>query len=209
MRIMMRSLIRKCVPVVRFPLMFVARNLWCGKKVHPFTVARFGAFVVGPLSRKYLCAVDDLYADLNGGKRLGRQEMFVLTLLGSRYCLLVRDIERDEVVGAAFYYFNARDLKDGTVHEGFIGLREAVRNAGLGMFIRRHALENFALSGLSGVSSRVSVNNLPSLKGNEKLGFVPVETYFDASMGEERHYLICDFHKNHRLSGETKRTFHQ
>ena len=188
--------------------MFFIRNLWCGRKIIPFTETNFGPFIIKPLSKKYLPAVVNLYRVLNGGGRLDLQEMAILWLLGSRFCLVALDSGRNEVVGIAIYYFNVRDRKQDTVHEGYIGLREAVRSVGLGTFIRRHALENFALSGLSGMSSRVTVSNLPSLRGNKKLGFIPIETYFDPSIGEERHYLICDFRSVDRLFDRDKRTCH-
>jgi GNAT superfamily N-acetyltransferase len=191
----MRTLIRKLLLTVAFfPMSFavVARNWWCGRRIRPFAVARFDAFVVEPLSRESLPAVHDLYAGLNGGTRIGLQNRAILRLLGSRLCLVARGIDGKQVLGIVIYYFNSRDRRENTVHEGYIGLRESARGAGLGTFMRRHALENFARSSLSGVSSRISVGNLPSLKGNEKLGFVAVETYFDRAMGDERHYLICD-----------------
>jgi GNAT superfamily N-acetyltransferase len=170
----------------------IARNRRCGKKAPPFTAARTGGYLVEPLSKKYLAAAADLYASLNDGARLGMQKRAVLWLLGSQLCLVARDMETNELMGMVIYYFNARDEREGTVHEGYIGVRERARNAGLGTFMRRHALEHFARTGLSGVSSRISVGNLPSLKSNEKLGFVAVETYFDPSMGDRRHYLVCD-----------------
>lgn len=202
----MRVLTRKTLAVLSSPPLFFVRNLCCGKDIIPFTAAEFGPFVIEPLSGRYLAAVDDLYAVLNRGARLGLEKTILLRLLGERLCLVARRAGGDELVGMVVYYFNARDRREGTVHEGYIGLREAERGAGLGTFMRRHALENFSRSGLSGVSSRISVGNLASLKSNCRLGFVPVETYFDASMGEERHYLRCDLRGERQLPCTTKRT---
>lgn len=171
---------------------FIARNLRCARDIDSFAAAWFGEFVVEPLSGRYLAAVDELYASLNDGERLGLPKTIVLRLAGARLCLIARHVDSGEVVGMVIYYFNARDRKEGTVHEGYIGLREAERGRGLGTFMRRHALRNFARSGLSGVSSRISTGNLASLRSNRSLGFVTVETYFDPSMGEKRYYLICD-----------------
>ncbi|MEN3363187.1 MAG: L-amino acid N-acyltransferase [Burkholderiales bacterium] len=170
----------------------IARNRRCGRQIAPFHPATRGRYVVEAFTRGDLSALNKLYGSLTGGAGLGFQTTAVLWLLGSRLCLVARDMERNELTGMAIYYFNRRDRREGTIHEGYIGLHETARNAGLGTFMRRHALENFARSGLYGVSSRISVSNLPSLKSNQKLGFVPVETYFDPAMGDRRHYLICD-----------------
>lgn len=187
----MLAFIRRPLRAAVSSMMFFIRNCWCAKKLTPFNAARHGAFVVEPFSRTHLGAVDRLFFSVNGGTRLGVRRKAILWLFGSRLCLVARDVERREVVGVVIYYFIAKDWRDSIVHEGFIGLQEGVRSVGMGTFMRRHALENFARSGLSGVSSRISVGNLPSLKSNEKLGFIPVETYFDSSMREKRHYLIC------------------
>lgn len=195
---------RRFAAVCSIPI-FMLRNLYCAKDIMPFSCARFGAIAVEPLSWKHLAATDRLYASLTGGARL-RLLKVLLGAFGSRLCLLARRTDSNEVVGMAVYYFNARDRREGTVHEGYIGLREAERSRGLGTFMRRHALENFSRSGLAGVSSRISAGNLASLKSNRNLGFVPIETYFDASTGEKRHYLVCDLRGNAGLPHATKRT---
>lgn len=176
--------------------------------MNPFPAARHRALVVEPLSRKYLAAADDLYASLNAGRHFGFPKRLLLWLLGSRLCLVARDTERDEVVAVTIFYFNARDCAEGTVHASYNGLRESAQGAGLGSFMLRHALENYARSDLAGVSSRVSLNNIPALRTNEKAGFVPVETYFDPWMGEERHYLICDLRRYKESAGDAQRTFY-
>jgi hypothetical protein len=201
----MRSLTFRAFSAAYSALIFMARNLCCARDIMPFPSARFGAISVEPLSRKYLAAADDLYAALNSGVRL-RLLRVLLAVFGSRFCLIARRTEGNDVVGIVIYYFNARDRIEDTVHEGYIGLSEAERSAGLGTFMRRHALENFSRSGLAGVSSRISVSNLASLKSNRNLGFVPIETYIDASTGEERHYLVCDLRSNDRLLHAIKRT---
>ena len=49
---------------------------------------------------------------------------------------------------------------------------------------------------IQGISSRVSLNNKASLQSNLKLGFKPVEQYFDKQMNEERFYLIKKIRKH-------------
>lgn len=167
-------------------------NIWLGKKIAPITDLRRETFTIRPFVKNELPEVSRLFSLLNGGRRLGLQRWALLWLLGPRLCIVARDDSRGEIVGIAIFYFNERDRKEHTVHEGYIGLVEPVRGHGLASFMLRHALDNFARSGFSGVSSRVSVNNLPALKTNQKLGFIPVETYFDIPMQEDRQYLVCD-----------------
>jgi GNAT superfamily N-acetyltransferase len=190
----MHALIRKSVLTASSLPLFFARNLWCGRKLAPFPVVRYRAFVVEPLSRKRLAAVDDLYASINAGERLGFPKKALLWLLGPRLCLVACD-DRNDLVAMTLFYFNARDWREDTVHASYNGLRESAQGAGLGTFLLQHALESFARSGLAGASSRVSLNNLAALKTNQKAGFVPVETYFDPLMDEERHYLVCDLRR--------------
>ena len=189
---MMRTLIRKYFSAPGSGIAFFVRNLWCGQRLETFPSARFGSFAVEPFHWKNSAEVERTYAALTGGKHLGVQTKAILRVIGSRLCVIARDEKKKEVVGVLIFYFNARDRREGTVHEAYIGLREPVRGAGLGSFMRHHALAHFARLGLAGASSRISVNNLPSLRANQKLGFIPVETYFDNARKEERHYLVCD-----------------
>ena len=184
--------------IVRFfPVLLrnVVRNLWLSKQITPFSTVDFGAFSISPLERSDMRSIDAIFASLNAGRPLGVQRTALLWLLGSRLCLVARDAHRGAVVGFAFFYFNERDQKEHTVHEGYIGLAEQVRGQGVATCMLRHALDNFSRSGFSGVSSRVSINNLPALKTNQNLGFVAVDTYFDVAMQEDRQYLVCDLNR--------------
>lgn len=168
----------------------ILRNLWCARRLHPFPVARFENFCVEPLSASNLIAMTRLYASLNN-KPIAPDKKMLLALLGPKLALVVRNGKSGEVVGLAFYYFNARDRLEGTIHVGYSGVIESLRGRGLGTFMRRHALASFATSGLAGVSTRISASNGVSWRVNEKLGFVIVETYFDDELKELRHYMVC------------------
>ena len=134
----------------------------------------------------------NLYQKFHDGKKLGLNKNLILRLAGEKLCLVVTDQRTHEVVGYSLYYFNARDIKEGTVHEGDTYLLPEYRGQGIGTAQRRHALYHFARCPfLKGVSSRVSLNNHVSLKSNENLGFKPIERYFDRSMNEERVYMVC------------------
>lgn len=180
-------------------LSFILRNLWCGKGVRAFPDATFGRFIIGPLRPADVSGVGALYAALNGGRRLGYDKAIVLRLLGRKLALVAREADGGKPVAVTIFYFNARDRRDRTVHAAYNGLLQSAQGAGLGTFMLRHAMKSFARSDLAGVSSRVSVTNRAALKSNERAGFVPVETYFDPFIGEQRHYLLCDLRAHSRL----------
>ncbi|HYD60716.1 MAG TPA: GNAT family N-acetyltransferase [Noviherbaspirillum sp.] len=172
----------------------ILRNVWCARRLRSFPVARFGEFRVEPLAAGTLVAMARLYERLNH-RPFAPDKRLLLAMLGSKLALVVRNEASGKVVGLAYYYFNARDRMEGTIHVGYSGVAEDVRGCGLGTFMRRHALANFAASGLGGVSSRISASNGASRRVNEKLGFIIVETYFDDELKELRHYMVCDLNK--------------
>lgn len=185
---------------------FVARNLSRARRLPPLPAAAFGPFVVEPLDGATREAAIAFYALLNDGRRLGFAQRLLLRLLGSRLCLIARDVGRNDIVGIAIYYFNAADKRPGTVHAGYSGVAERVRRIGLGTFIRRHALAHFAGAGLAGVSSRVSAGNIASMKTNLKLGFIPVGIPPEPAMKEYVHYLVCDLDAYRAAHRNEKRT---
>jgi GNAT superfamily N-acetyltransferase len=172
----------------------IFRNIWCARSLRPFPVARFEHFCIEPLSAGNLAAMARLYASLNN-RPIAPDKRILLMLMGPKLALVVRNEDNGAVEGLAFYYFNARDRLEGTIHVGYSGVIEAARGRGLGTFMRQHALANFAASGLAGVSTRISVSNGASWRVNEKLGFAVVETYFDDEFKELRHYMVCDLNR--------------
>jgi len=99
------------------------------------------------------------------------------------------------MLGFNMFYFNFRDLQEGTIHEGFIGVKAEARGLGIATAMRQDIFSNFAKTTLKGVSSRISVNNHSSMAVAKKVGLEPVERYFDEIIGEERYYLVCDLSK--------------
>ena len=97
-----------------------------------------------------------------------------------------------KLVGMNMYYINPRDFSDGTIHEGFIGVMPESERQGIATRMRKLAKEHFRDAGFRGISTRISKNNLGSINSAKKLGFEPVEEYFDTRMNEDRYYLICN-----------------
>jgi len=150
---------------------FICRNIFYSLRVDKFEVVDLGVFTMGPLNMKYFKEVIELYADLHDGKPLDRTKSLLLKLVGTKFCYIVKSSD-GRIIGMGLYYFNKRDIVQRTIHVGYTGLKEKYRGIGIGTKTRQKALEHFAKSEfLTGVSSRVDIDNLPSLKGNVKLGF--------------------------------------
>lgn len=174
-------------------LLFLYRNLNMTYRVAKITRSDYRSFCFSACSFRAVSSVMNLFQKFHEGKKLGLSKNLILRLAGEKLCLVVTDEQTREVVGYSLYYFNARDRKEGTVHEGDTYLLPEYRGKGIGTAQRRHALNHFARCPfLKGVSSRVSLNNHASLKSNENLGFKPIERYFDRSMNEERVYMVCN-----------------
>lgn len=147
-------------------------------------------------SSRYRESAFNLYLLANNARKIGVANYIVWRFLFNKLCFVAVN-EHGVVEGIAFYYFNVRDIKDKTVHQAFTGVSEDSRGKGIATLLRKSAISQFSTSGIGGISSRVSKNNIPSLKVNLKLGFKPVEEYFDPAMQEERYYLICRFEDNY------------
>lgn len=175
-------------------LLFLYRNLYMTFRIAKITTrSNYRSFCFSGCSSRTVSSVMNLYQKFHEGKKLGLSKNLLLHLAGEKLCLVVTDEQTNEIVGYSLYYFNARDRKEGTVHEGDTYLLPEYRGQGIGTAQRRHALYHFARCPfLKGVSSRVSLNNHASLKSNENLGFKPIERYFDRCMNEERVYMVCD-----------------
>lgn len=98
-----------------------------------------------------------------------------------------------KIVGMDMFYINQRDFKENTVHEGFIGVLSDYEGKGIATKMRQIALKHFKENNFDGISTRISKNNLRSLNSAKKLGFNPIDEYFDKEMNEERYYLVCKF----------------
>lgn len=156
-----------------------------------------GAYRLCGMKRMYLDEALALYAELHDGKPLDLPRRWLYRLAGDRLGVVALDIE-GHVVGAAFYGFTPRDLAEGRVHSSFSGVHPAHRGRGLATELRRSAILHFRDHGVRGYSSRISADNIASLKPSLRLGFRIVERYHDTATGEQRFYLVCDFDDDYR-----------
>lgn len=140
--------------------------------------------------------VDKIYAQLNNGARFEGLRRQLYTSIGSR-CLFVavctNEVGEEIVVGMNMYYLNARDIREQTIHEGFIGVIPRMTGKGIASILRSMAKAHFKDMGFKGISTRISLNNLPSLQSAKKMGFLPLEEYIESSTGEKRYYMVANF----------------
>ena len=97
--------------------------------------------------------------------------------------------KRNEVIGFEFCRFSREDIENGTVHESFIGVLTSDSGKGVASKLREFSSHVFEKNGLKGVSSRIVLSNIGSLKSARKLGFRVVKTYINDD-GKEEAYLI-------------------
>lgn len=182
---------------------FIIRNLLCSVKMPEFQKFEFDELVIESCRSEYLEEVFHLYKDLHNGKDLSRRNKLLLRLAGNKFCYVVRS--GSEIVGIGLYYFNKKDVRENTIHEGYTGLKKEYRGKGVGTIARKNALYHFSqVKSIMGVSSRISLDNEASYRGNVKLGFEVVEKYFDTGLKKERAYLICDLKKYKQTLKEHK-----
>jgi GNAT superfamily N-acetyltransferase len=152
-------------------------------------------YKIEPLKRKNLKETLELYKKLHNGNGISLEKRLMLKFVGSKFCYILVS-EKGEVFGLGLYYFNKKDIIEKTIHVGYTGLKAGYRGMGIGTKARRYALQHFAkIDFLRGVSSRVSLDNIPALRGNIKLGFEIKEKYWDENEQKERVYLVCDLDK--------------
>ncbi|MCG8295045.1 MULTISPECIES: GNAT family N-acetyltransferase [Pseudomonas] len=152
-----------------------------------------GPFILRGFKWRDFSSVRRIYRELNPEGRLSWLRL-VIGLLSYRKLLLVIENAHREIVGIELFYFNARDVSEATVHEGFIGVSEACRGLGLATKMRIAAKGHFKRNGLAGISTRIAQDNPASLLSALKSGFEIVETH--ASNNVENHYMVCSLGDN-------------
>ncbi len=181
---------------------FLIVNEFYSLKMDDFETIESEHYVMEPLKRKDIMEVFKLFKKLNNGLELSLDRKILLMFSSTKFCYILRS-QDGEIFGMGLYYFNKRDVKEKTIHEGYIGLTEKFRGIGIGTEARKNALKHFAkFKFLKGVSSRITLDNTPSLKGNINLGFEIKEKYWDKKEGKERTYLVCNLDIYRQINDE-------
>lgn len=175
----------------------LVRNLRRASEFAPVPLRIHGGYRLRAMEPPYLAGALALYAELHEGRALDLPRRCLYRLAGDRLGVVALDDE-GRVVGAAFYGFGRRDLREGRVHSSFSGVLPAHRGRGLATELRRSAILHFRANGVRGYSARISADNVASLKPSLRLGFRIDECYRDPASGEQRYYLVCDFDDDYR-----------
>lgn len=141
--------------------------------------------------RSEIKAAEAVYKTLSG-RGFSKLHKILLFFFSERFLFvaLTGEAQNPKLVGLDFFYINYRDFKDKTIHEGYIGVLSSFEGRGIASQMRKQAIDHFTKTGFKGISSRISKSNIGSLRSAKKLGFKPVEVYFEEKIGEERYYLV-------------------
>ena len=114
---------------------FIIQNLLCSVKMPEFQKFEFDELVIESCRSEYLEEVFHLYKDLHNEKDLSRRNKLLLRLAGNKFCYVVRS--GSEIVGIGLYYFNKKDVRENTIHEGYTGLKKEYRGKGVGTIAQK------------------------------------------------------------------------
>lgn len=127
------------------------------------------------------------------GEHFSLPVRLLIKIFPGKTCFVVVN-SSGRIVALTVYYFNGRDRLEKTIHEGFIGVAQFSRGLGIASMIRKYLKEEFAKEPfLTGISSRITLDNVASVKTGEALGYHLIETYDDPVSGQKRGYFVSNF----------------
>jgi RimJ/RimL family protein N-acetyltransferase len=177
-------------------IVFIARNIYAARKVSEIKNEKMGNLLFRGYLPSDASIISEIYQKLNNGNIFSRVQHELYSRIGRRFMIVVEhgDISgATKIVGMNMYYLNRRDVKENTVHEGFIGVEPMMGGRGIATKMRQIAFQHFMSSNFFGISTRISLNNAASLNSAVKIGFQAVEEYREPSTGEQRYYMVCKF----------------
>ena len=158
--------------------------------------AKFSNYYIEPFKQEDLKEIELLYEELNNGKKIDKSKKNLLRKNGDKICFVAKEYNFNTIIGIEIYYYNLTDLKNNTIHQGFRGVRPDWQGQGVVTAITKKAKDHFRINKFSGITSRVDIDNKPSIKSNSNLGFRVENKYFDKTEGVFRYYMICIFKEN-------------
>lgn len=160
----------------------------------PGSLEESGCYFIKPMSLANAWSSMLLFRKVFPDKSYGALKFVFLAVVARRFSVCALN-EKDEVVAFEFFRLSSQDLRDGTVHESFIGVHPLHAGRGLATCLRKFSAISLKENGYKGISSRISLSNYGSLKSAEKLGFELVNSYPDSD-GQCEGYFILKFDKH-------------
>ena len=193
---MIKKILRLPVVVAR-QVVLIFRDLKMSLRIPAVQSETENGITYRGMHRSELTAINNLHILMNGGSKIALARRFVYWLAGNKIVIVVSKQEqgKEKIIGFNMFYFNKQDVKQNTIHDGFIGIDHNYQGLGIGSKLRRKGVEHFSHTCLSGISSRIDIDNKASLAVTLKVGAKPVEQYTDPVTGVERYYLINWFGK--------------
>ena len=135
--------------------------------------------------------INEIYKYFHKGENISILKKFIYKYINSKLILIAVTNENggENIVGMNMFYFNKRDIADKTIHEGFIGVLPKLNGLGIATNLRLFAIKYFKRNNINGISSRISADNIASLKSAEKINLLPVEKQIDEITNKEIYYL--------------------
>lgn len=174
---------------------FITHSLKLSFKIKPQKVVRNNNHTIRMARQGEIIESFRLYCALHDGNKLSLVKQFLYLIAGRKLLVVALKAEgadghKEKMVGVDMYYVNKMDAKQRTVHEGFVGVLPCSEGKGIATEMRNYAAVVFKESGVAGISTRVSHANSASLYSAKKVGFSPIESYYDEGMKEGRYYMI-------------------
>ncbi len=151
-------------------LNFFLRNLRASYQIQPISKHPHKHFIICGLPKNFVDDLDHLHQLLRDGRKINYWRRSILLIKGKSVCCIAKD-ETDKLIGFDYFYFRENEVNRGIIHEAYIGVAPEYRGQGIGTALRMISAKNFAISGLSAISSQIEEDNLPSLNSALHAGF--------------------------------------
>ncbi len=174
-------------------LRFLARNVWLSRRLDSIPPLNSDRLRLHGASRGSLHSLDALFASAPGIFQPTQDLRRLYESHGNRLALIAESRSEAgwEVAAANLYYFNKRDGKESTIHEGLLFVREPFRSLGIASAMRRYALAHFGQQGICGISTRIRQSNTRSLRSADSCGFRIVDSRPLPDLSDVEHYMIA------------------
>lgn len=166
------------------------KNMMQAKKLPEVNTHYSSNFSISSYKPKYLKQIMELYEkELN--TNLSYEKKLLLMIIGTRICYIAISNETQQVLGFILFYFNRRDFIEKTIHLGAIAIHRDFQGKKIGSQLLKFSIENLSKSSvIKGISSRISLDNIASVKLHKHFGFNIHTTYFDITEKKERAYMM-------------------